>query len=410
MIHVAVAEAAVLLTASLGYANILNTSASVRPDNSLIVDVQVTTDNSPAHVVVTYQASGVDPLVSRITQVSTTGSTMIAIGRLRTNMTYSYTVDAFDRHGDPAGTAAGTFKTGALPPALLTNTYKLTGRTTAPLVIVQDNQAGFRGWVGLDLHSADAPQIVWYYNNAPSNASGTTQVDTVGSIVRERNGNILFGDAGTGGPTAVDSFYRAIRPDGALLAESPADCTVTPPAASTSPAGWIWGQGNDWHEHLVPGADGVRGTVLHLGRVFKDPFFDAGQAAQGKRLQAGSVIRRWNPAAGTDEIVWDPFNFLDPLTERTNVSNTDPGNSSDLSSAFPCAGKSLQSEEWMHANSLQVAPSGVLLLSVQVPGYGGRDLAATRPDRVADRPLQERLYFPQPKRQVLPRALRPHAR
>ena len=82
-------------------------------------------------------------------------------------------------------------------------------------------------------------------------------------------------------------------------------------------------------------------------------------------MQAGSVIRRWNPAAGTDEIVWDPFNFLDPLTERTNVSNTDPGNSSDLSSAFPCAGTSLQSEEWMHANSLQVAPSGVILLSVR---------------------------------------------
>jgi hypothetical protein len=25
--------------------------------------------------------------------------------------------------------------------------------------------------------------------------------------------------------------------------------------SSPSPAGWIWGQGNDWHEHLVPGAD-----------------------------------------------------------------------------------------------------------------------------------------------------------
>src|SRR3984893_4537837 len=135
-IHVAVAEAAVLLTASLGYANILATSASVRPDNSLIVDVQVTTDSSAAHVFVTYQASGVDPLVSRVTQVSSTGSTMITIGRLRANMTYTYTVDTFDRHGGPAGTAAGTFKTGSLPPALLRNSYKLTGRTTAPLVIV----------------------------------------------------------------------------------------------------------------------------------------------------------------------------------------------------------------------------------------------------------------------------------
>ena len=366
MIHMAVAEAAVLLTASLGYANILNTSASVRPENSLIVDIQVTTDSSPAHVFVTYQASGVDPLISRITQVSTTGSTRITIGRLRANTTYTYTVDAFDRHGGPAGTASESFTTGPLPVPLSTNTYTLTGRTTAALVILADNQPGFRGFVGLDLHSSDAPQIVWYYNNAQSNASGVLQVDTVGSIVRERNGSILFADAGTGGPTAMDSFNRAIKPDGTVLAESPPDCSMTPPpTTSPGPAGWIWGQGNDWHEHLVPGADGIRGTVLHLGRIFKDPFFDAGQAPQGKRLQAGSSIRRWNPAAGTDETVWDPFNFLDPLTERTNATNTDPGNNSDFRSAFPCAGASLQSEEWMHANSLQVAPSGVILISVR---------------------------------------------
>jgi hypothetical protein len=356
---------AMLLGGSHVYADITGTSASVRPGNSLIVDVRVTTDSSPAHLVVTYQASGVDPLVSRITQVSTTGSTTVTVGRLRANTTYTYTVDAFDRHGAPAGTAIGSFTTGLLPAPLSTNTYTLTGRTTASLVIVQDNQVGFRGWVGLDLHSSDAPQIVWYDSNAPSNASGALQADTVGSIVQERNGSILFGDAGTGGPTALDTFYRAITPEGTILAESPADCSVTPPATPPGPAGWTWGQGNDWHEHLVPGADGIRGTVLHLGKIFRDPFFDAGQAPQGKRLQAGSVIRRWNPAAGTDEMVWDPFNFLDPLTERTNAANTDPGNSSDLSSAFPCAGASLQSEEWMHANSLQVAPSGVILMSVR---------------------------------------------
>jgi hypothetical protein len=363
--RVSIVLAAMLLAAGVGYANILDTNASVRPNNSLIVDVQVTTDSSAAHVVVTYQATGVDPLVSRVTQVSTTGSTTITIGRLRANTTYTYAVDAFDRHGAPAGTAVGTFTTGSLPPPLLTNTYKLTGRTTAPLVIVQHNQVGFRGYVGLDLHSSDAPQIVWYDSNVPSNASGVAQVDTVGWIVRERNGNFLIGDAGTGGPTALDTFYRAMTPDGKLLAESPPDCGMALPTVSPAAAGWIWGQGNDWHEHLVSGADGVRGTILHLGRVFKDPFFDAGQAPQGKRLQAGSSIRRWNPAAGTDETVWDPFNFLDPLTERTNTSNTDPGNSSDLVSAFPCAGASLQSEEWMHSNSLQVAPTGVILMSVR---------------------------------------------
>ncbi|MDR3701484.1 MAG: aryl-sulfate sulfotransferase [Candidatus Sulfopaludibacter sp.] len=359
------ASAALLLAGSLGYASILSTSATVRANNSLLVDVQVTTGPSVEKVLITYQTAGVDPLVSRPTQVSSTGSTTITIGRLRANRAYTYTVDAFDRDGGPAGTAIGTFTTGALPPPLLTDTYKLTGRTTVPLVILPLNQAGFRGYVALDLHSADAPQIVWYYINAPSNASGVLQVDTMGSIVRAQDGSFLFGDGGTGGPTAADVFYREITPDGNLLTESPADCSVTRPTASISPAGWIWGQGNDTHEQLVPGADGVLGTVLHLGKIVKDPFFDAGQAPQGKRLQAGIGIRRWNQSAGTDEIVWDPFNFLDPLTERTDATNSDPGNNSNAIAPFPCAGASLQIEEWMHGNSLQVAPTGVILLSVR---------------------------------------------
>ena len=206
LIRVVAAAAAVLLAGSRGYANILSTSATVRPNNSLLVDVQVTTGANVERVSITYQTTGVDPLVSRLTQVSSTGSTTITIGRLRANRTYTYTVDAFDRDGAPAGTASGSFTTGPLPAPLSTNTYTLTGRTTAPLVIVQDNQAGFRGYVGLDLHSSDAPQIVWYYSNAPSNASGVLQVDTVGSIVQERNGNFLFGDAGTGGPTSCRHF------------------------------------------------------------------------------------------------------------------------------------------------------------------------------------------------------------
>ena len=201
------AAAAVLLAGSHGYANILSTSATVRPNNSLLVDVQVISGANVERVSITYQTAGVDPLVSRLTQVSSTGSTTIAIGRLRANRTYTYTVDGFDRGGGPAGTATGSFATGSLPPPLLTNTYALTGRTTAPLVIVQDNQAGFRGWVGLDLHSSDAPQIVWYDSNVPSNASGVLQVDTVGSIVQRRNGDLIFGDAGTGGPTALDTIY-----------------------------------------------------------------------------------------------------------------------------------------------------------------------------------------------------------
>ena len=314
LIRVVVAAAAVLLAGSRGDTALLSTTATVRSNNSLLVDVQVTTGANVERVSITYQTTGVDPLVTRLSQVSSTGSTTITIGRLRANRTYTYTVDAFDRDGAPAGTASGSFTTGLLPPPLLTNTYTLTGRTTAPLVIVAANQTGFRGYVGLDLHSSDAPQIVWYYNNAPSNATGVLQADTIGSIVQERNGNILFADAGTGGPTSIDTFYRAITPDGTLLAESPPDCSVTPPTASPSPAGWIWGQGNDWHEHLVPGADGIRGTVLHLRQDLQGPILRRRAGIAGQAVADGERHSPLEPRGG------DRQNRVGPLQLPRSVN------------------------------------------------------------------------------------------
>ena len=180
------AIALALLAASRAYANITNTTASVRPDNSLLVDVEVMTSGNAARLAVTYQAEGVEPLVSRWAPVDRDGITKITVGRLRADKIYSYSVRAIDNDGAPAGTAQGTFRTGPLPAALSMNTYKLQGRSTAPLVVMPHLQANFRGYVALDLRSPDAPQIVWYYANAPSTASGMLQVDTVNSILQER--------------------------------------------------------------------------------------------------------------------------------------------------------------------------------------------------------------------------------
>src|SRR5690242_20560999 len=93
-----IAVAVLLLGARHTHADIFSTTASVRSNNSLIVEIQVTTD-SAAKLVVTYQAPGVEPLVSRLTPVSTTGPTTITVGRLRASTTYTYTVDAIDDHG-----------------------------------------------------------------------------------------------------------------------------------------------------------------------------------------------------------------------------------------------------------------------------------------------------------------------
>ncbi len=369
MIGVAVAAAAVLLAASPGYADIVGTSASVRSNNSLIVDLKVTTDDETTSgrgtkLFVTYQAAGVDPLVSRFIPVSSTGLTTITIGRLRADTTYTYTVDAIGHPGGRAETAYGSFTTGSLPAPLLLNTYRLTGRMTSPLVILPINQTNangtFRGYVAFDLNAPDAPRIVWYYSNAPSVASGVPQVDTVGGIVQEPHGNFLFADGGSGGPITADVFYREIKPDGTIIRESPRTCYVTP-----GPEDGIWGRGNGFHEQLLPGVYGVYDTVLHLGQIVKDPFFDAGLAPQGARLQLGTTIRRWDPWTQTDLEVWNPFDFLDPLTERTTGMNSDPGANSNSRGLMRCATASLPIEQWTHANSLQVAPTGEVLMSLR---------------------------------------------
>jgi Arylsulfotransferase (ASST) len=356
--------ATMLMTATASYAEILGTTATVRPDNSLIVDIQVSTGPTVAKLLVTYQTAGVDPLVSRLTASATTGPTAITIGRLRANRTYTYTVRGIDDHGGPSGTAQGSFTTGQLPAALLQSTYTLQGRMTVPLVVLS-RLGAFRGFVAVDVHSADAPQIVWYYSNPASSATGAVQVDSPITILQEPSGQFIFADTGTGGPVAADSFYREITPDGMLLNESPPGCASLTPPSSVAPPHWMWAQGNDIHEVLLPGADGVPGTVLHLGKVVKDPFFDAGLAAQGARLQLGTTIRRWDTSTRTDTVVWDPFDFLDPLTERTNSTNSDPGINSDSRSPMPCAGATLSIEEWTHSNSLQVAPTGELLQSIR---------------------------------------------
>jgi hypothetical protein len=344
-----IVTATLFVAATIAQAEIVGTTATVRPDNSLIDDIQVRTQGRVAKLQVSYTAQGIDPLVSRLMAASTAGPTTITVGRLRANKTYNYTVRAIDEQGIAAGTATGTFTAGPLPAALAMNSYKLKGLMSVPLVMLSQ-VGGFHGLVAVDLHGSDAPQIVWFYSNPPSAASGVLQTDAAVSVVEDANGNFIFSDAGTGGPVAADSFYRAITPDGTLVGESPHGCTNITPAPTDAQPGWIWAQGNDIHEVLAPGADGPGGTLLHLGKVVKDPFFEAGLAPQGTLLQLATTIRRWDPWTGKDTVVWDPFDFLDPLTERTGEKTSDPTINSNTQSPMPCAGNSLMFEEWTRAS------------------------------------------------------------
>ena len=53
---------AVLFLAGRCHAEVVGAAASVRPDNSLIVDIQVTTRGAATQLFVTYWAAGIQPL------------------------------------------------------------------------------------------------------------------------------------------------------------------------------------------------------------------------------------------------------------------------------------------------------------------------------------------------------------
>ena len=65
--------AALFAAATIAQAGIVGTTATVRSNNSLIVDIQVTTAGDVAQVVVTYQTPGTEPLASRPVPVSLPG-------------------------------------------------------------------------------------------------------------------------------------------------------------------------------------------------------------------------------------------------------------------------------------------------------------------------------------------------
>jgi hypothetical protein len=73
----------VSFTAAGIHAEISGTTATVRLDNSLVIDIRVTTAGAAVKLVVTYQTDGLEPLVTRWAPVLTTGGTTITIGRLR---------------------------------------------------------------------------------------------------------------------------------------------------------------------------------------------------------------------------------------------------------------------------------------------------------------------------------------
>ena len=128
----------------------------------------------PAEVVVEYWTEG-DSHLRVQAPASTTAS--LALTRLRPRRSYQYRV---------VGTAAtGTFTSDSVPTDLAASIGAVTGRRTAPLVLLHLFQpTGFTGYAILDEHD----EVVWYWRTT----------DFPFGMTRRANGNLVLMDKGRG--------------------------------------------------------------------------------------------------------------------------------------------------------------------------------------------------------------------
>lgn len=314
------------ISGDTGGPNITSATWSMDPQNSLIFNFNVAV-NAPTQVWVEYRRSdnAGDVLTTALTQTGQNHS--LPVLRLRANTTYCVQVLA-TRNGLVSDSTPGSFLTGPLPAGLAEASFTLVqGQLTYPVTLIEHNTPNFNGIVALDSQA----NVVWYYQR-PDGRAGTLFQD-------ETNWNLLFSAAG-----ANDGrWIREITPLGGQVVDSPDICLQ--PTDSADPAI----RGGTHHEILAP----LNGRVLSIGRVLRDPFNDP------SRLQMGDTILEWNQQTGEQVEVWDSFDFLDPTNDRTPRSDwytSEP-------SRIVC--QEVANQDWTHANSLQRAPDGNLIMSLR---------------------------------------------
>ena len=137
---------------------IVTASASLRDDNPLIVQVEVSLDR-PARVYVEYESEDAGAFVTRTTELAAVEHT-VPVVRLRPSSTYSYEVFAVDEDGEISAGPGGSFTTGELPDALARMELTVEGSPTSLVLFdLEDNPDSY--YVALDHDS----EVVWYYRH-----------------------------------------------------------------------------------------------------------------------------------------------------------------------------------------------------------------------------------------------------
>ena len=300
---------------------VLNAEATVSPNNSLIINIEVTVDTD-SRVSVEYENPGVGRFRSRTTESLDTSHT-ISVVRLRPSTTYCYQVFAEGANGQVSYELPGTFKTCQLPALLQEASFTLQqGQPSYPLTLLDYEDGGFNGMVMLDSQA----NVVWYYGSDEAR---------ILAIAQKPNGNLVHQLRSVG--------IREITPLGEEVSRLDELC-VSPDSS-----------GGRWHHEVL-----LRpcNKALLLGWERHDTTETLGPE---HGLQKSDTVEEWDQDTGESQVLFDIFDFI-PVTDRTETSNHSTSNW--IRPACPKPVFEVM-QDWTHANSLSATPRGNIIIPMR---------------------------------------------
>ena len=308
---------------------VLAHSASIRPDNALIADVEVSLSH-PGRVFVEYgnpDAGKFRTAPSESGRIHT-----IAVARLRAETTYTYAIGVQDADGAGRLRPHGTFTTGPLPVELAAMHTRASGRSSEPLILTSytAEHRGYAHRVNHLIFLDETGDVVWYH--APKPVKGRAYLgpgEPMNTIKQRSNRNLIF-------------IWG--------------DCCIT----EITPLGEIV------HQLQTSGGAGDRGiphhdfVLLDDGRILypsaTKTVFDGPANGGDKRTSAfAETLRVWDPGRGRVEQIWDSRDHWDIASaQQWDLWVTHEHDKED--DELLC---------WLHVNSTSFGPRGNLILSLR---------------------------------------------
>ena len=292
---------------------VLDSSAKLSPNNSLIVNIKGNLDIA-GHVFVEYW-TGDKRLRSRIVESQETIFD-IDLVNLKAGTTYEYQVFTVAQDERVSGSSISIFETGELPDGLKNADFKIIqGQPSKPIVFLEFRIKEFMGLVAYDQFG----DIVWYYEGIDG--------DEPYVMDRKSNGNIVY-IAGDHAQTTATGLVE-ITPSGKEVARLNDICTEFGPM----------------HHEIEVRNDT---EILYMSRSISYDGYNG-----NKHPQEGDTIGIWNQETGENIIVWDIFDFINP-SERTIPDS----NLTLPAIMWGGCDRNNTVQDWSHGNSAKTTKSG----------------------------------------------------